>query len=435
MAGSQFALSINQLNYIKSMNNSTKFNLSLLFGLLFMFAACSDNDNDGTTEKINLTIQAVAPTPDDEVETYSNFEILIISERDGTKKTEKLDATGSTTVVLDRGSYSIEISGMVDGKDYFGTLGVAQYKDTETIRVDVKHIVVSYKGNMQGLVIKEIFYNGGTYNGQMQHPDQYIVIANNADKAIYVDGLVIAQASNMNSMPSNTLTALLPDFVVVANMYQMPGNGTTYSLAPGEVYVIARSAINHTELQTEKTEKDTGIPVNLSGADFELADEDAYGPVTDNPEVPNLIKISNNMPKGVTGWMHPYAIRPIFIFDGSGIDWTAFKQENKVTYKEKANINVEIAEFNGYKIPTKLIVDGIETTSQTTPYWGNYTSKSLPESVDKSYIQATIEGCHHNTFLYRLTEGNKLKDTNDSSKDTKIEHRPDFKGYPVGWRK
>ena len=69
------------------------------------------------------------------------------------------------------------------------------------------------------------------------------------------------------------------------------------------------------------------------------------------------------------------------------------------------------------------------------PYWGNYTSKSLPVTVDKSYVQATIEGCHHNTFMYRVkgTDG-KFQDTNDSSVDVKIEHRSDFKGYPEGWR-
>ena len=80
-------------------------------------------------------------------------------------------------------------------------------------------------------------------------------------------------------------------------------------------------------------------------------------------------------------------------------------------------------------------MDAIETTSATTPYWGNYTSKSLPVTVDKSYVQATIEGCHHNTFMYRVkgTDG-KFQDTNDSSVDVKIEHRSDFKGYPEGWR-
>lgn len=410
-----------------------KITLLLIIAIAFVFTACSD-DNDPVNEKINLMIQASAPLADDKVDDYSSFQVNLVSERDGTKTTKQLNQSGSTEFSLDRGSYGIEINGNVNGKEYFGTLGIAQYKDSKTITVDVKHIVPQYSGKMNGLVIKELFYNGGTYNGKMQHPDQYIVIANNSDSRIYADGLVIAQTSNMNSLPSNTLLSYLPDFVVVANMYQIPGNGTIYPLEPGAVFVIARSAINHSELYTKNVEKDTGIPADLSGADFELADVDAYGAVVDNPEVPNLIKISNNLPQGVTGWMHPYGIRPMFIFDGSAISWDKFKEENKVTYHEKGNINLEIAEYNGYKVPTKLIVDAIESTSQTTPFWGNFTTKSLPETVDKSYIQATFEGCHHNTYMYRLTEGTKLKDTNDSSKDIKIEHRSNFKGFPKGWR-
>lgn len=413
--------------------------LSLFAILALLFSACGDDNPDAPiTEKIKLAVQANAPEEGDKVADYSAFEVSVSSERDGSKQTGKLSKEGSAEFSLDKGSYSIEISGNVDGKDYSGTTGITQYSKDETIKIDVKHIVKQYSGSMDGIVLKEVFYNGGTYAGRMQHPDQYVVIANNSDKEIYVDGLVIAQSSRMNSLPCETLTALLPDYVAVANMYQIPGDGKTYGLKPGEVYVIASSALNHAELYQKNPEKDTGIPADLSGADFELADEDARmdGKVTDNPEVPNLIKISNNLPKGVTGWMHPYGIRPVFIFDGSGIDWDQFKKENEVTYKEKANINSEIAEYHGYKIPTKLIVDGIETKSITTPYWGNFVSKSLPETVDKGYIEATIgPSCHVNSYLFRLTGSDgKLLDTNDSSKDAKVEHRADFKGFPKGWR-
>ena len=159
------------------------------------------------------------------------------------------------------------------------------------------------------------------------------------------------------------------------------------------------------------------------------------GSAVDNPKVPNLTKIANSMPGGVTAWMHPYGIRPLFLFDASGIEWSSFKSQNGFTYNDRPQKDAAIQEYQGYKVPTNLIVDAIETTSATTPYWGNYTSKSLPVTVDKSYVQATIEGCHHNTFMYRVksTDG-KFQDTNDSSVDVKIEHRSDFKGYPEGWR-
>lgn len=409
---------------------------------LFAMASCSSED-DPAEEKIQLTIQAQAPTTEDAVADYSNFRVTLSSQRDGKTYTEKMSKEGTATFTLDKGSYGIEVAGIVEGKDYFGTSGIMQFGETKTFALDVKHIVKSYAGKMDGIVFKEIFYNGGTYGGTMMHPDQYIVIANNSDHDICVDSLVVAQCSNMNSLPCNTLTAMLPDFVAVSNMYMIPGDGSTHVLKSGEVYVIASSALNHTEYYEKNEAKDTGTPVDLSGADFELADEDARqnGKVTDNPEVENMVKISNSLPGGVTAWMHPYGIRPMFMFDGSGINWDSFKAENAITYKEKANINSEIKEYQGYRIPVRLIVDGVESTSQTTPYWGNFDTKSLPVEVDKSYVQATIANagsalsCHSSVFMYRTTGSDgKLQDTNDSSKDMKIEHRGNFKGYPKGWR-
>ncbi len=400
------------------------------------FVACDDSDDD---DKIDITIQASST---DAIADFSDFSVKISSQRSGNQQVANLDKDGKATFHVDLGSYAIVVAGSVDGKGYTGSTDIEQYASSKTVSIPVAHLGKAYLGQKDGLVLKEIFYNGGTYGGTMMHPDQYIVIANNSDHDIYVDSLVISQSSNMNTLPCAALTDLLPDYVSVANMYMIPGDGKTYLLKSGEVYVIASSAIDHSANYDYNADKDTGIPVNLSGADFELADEDASqkGTVTDNPKVPNLIKLSNSMPNGVTAWMHPYGIRPLFIFDGSGINWDSFKSANALTYKDKANVNSEISEFQGYKIPTSLIVDGVETTSATTPYWGNFEKKSLPRVVDDGYAYATQSNdsgfsCHHSIFMYRVEAADGfLQDTNNSSNDMKIEHRQDFKGYPEGWR-
>lgn len=416
----------------------TKLALMALSTVVFA-TACDDDDED---EKITLTVQAVAPSADDEVSDYSTLSVKLSSQRDGKVQTTNLSSDGAAAFTVDKGSYAIEIDGLINDLNYFGSTSVAQYGATQTINIDVKHIIKSYSGNKSGLVFSEIFYNGGTYGGSMRHPDQYVVIANNSDADICCDSLVVAVASNMNTLPCNTLTGLLPDYVVVANMYMIPGNGSTHVLKPGEQFVIASAAIDHSANYEFVQGKDTGLPVNLEGADFELADEDARqdGKLIDNPEVENMIKLTNNLPNGVTAWMHPYGIRPVFMFDGSGINWDSFKTANEITYKEKGNVNQEIAEYHGYKIPTRLIVDGVETTSQTTPYWGNFDTKSLPAEIDKSYVVATSYktgmtlACHSSTFMYRKTSGSKWQDTDDSSADMAIEFRTDFAGYPKGWK-
>jgi len=411
--------------------------IALMAMVTVCFAACS-SDDDPVEEKIILNIAANAPESADIVNDYSAFTVVATSERDNSKTTAMLSADGKATLTVDKGGYNIQIDGTVDNCTYTGTTGVKQFAANADVTIDVKRVNDQYAKSKAGLVFKELFYNGGTYAGSMRHPDQYVVIANNTDHTIYADSLVIAQSSNMNTLPCADLQALLPNDLAVANMYMIPGDGKTYPVKAGDVIVIASSAINHAEAYEFNKEKDTGIPADLSGADFELADEDASmtGKVTDNPEVPNLVKLFNGMPKGVTGWMHPYGIRPVVIFDGSGIDWATFMPAHVIKYKEKARVSAEIAEYQGYKIPVSLIVDGIETTSATTPYWGNYTSKTLPASVDKGTIEATHDNsCHHNSYLYRLTDTNgKLKDTNDASADCKVEHRDSFKGFPKGWR-
>ena len=131
---------------------------------LLAFASCS-KDDDGPSGKIDLKVQAVAPTTEDKVSDYSQFTLTVSSERDGKTMTESLDASGSATFNLDIGSYGIEIRGKENGKEYFGTTGMAQYGQSTTVSVDVENLSVHYTGNMDGIVLSELFYNGGTYGG------------------------------------------------------------------------------------------------------------------------------------------------------------------------------------------------------------------------------------------------------------------------------
>ena len=101
---------------------------------LLAFASCS-KDDDGPSGKIDLKVQAVAPTTEDKVPDYSQFTVTVSSERDGKTMTESLDASGSATFNLDIGSYGIEIRGKENGKEYFGTTGMAQYGQSTTVSV------------------------------------------------------------------------------------------------------------------------------------------------------------------------------------------------------------------------------------------------------------------------------------------------------------
>ena len=85
--------------------------LFLLLGTVLGFTACSSDDIEKQYDRIGLNIQATAPTDEDKVADYSSFEVKIKSERTGATTTAKLNKAGTAVVTVDKGSYSIEITG------------------------------------------------------------------------------------------------------------------------------------------------------------------------------------------------------------------------------------------------------------------------------------------------------------------------------------
>ena len=107
-------------------------------------------------------------------------------------------------------------------------------------------------------MVKEIYCGGcskapqeGTYQS-----DQYFIIHNNDFETAYLDSLCFGTLSPYNSTSVNNWTerdpvtgeTVFPDFApVVTVVWQLPGSGKDFPLAPGEDAVVAlRGAIDHT---------------------------------------------------------------------------------------------------------------------------------------------------------------------------------------------
>jgi len=109
----------------------------------------------------------------------------------------------------------------------------------------------------------------------------YFEVYNNSDSTVYLDGKYYGMSWNLNSDYSTTPCAQTvvvrndPDGVWTQWIVRFPGRGTDYPLAPGQVALIAESAIDHRAILPT-------LP-DLSRADFERG-----GPYADNPQVPNL---------------------------------------------------------------------------------------------------------------------------------------------------
>ena len=123
----------------------------------------------------------------------------------------------------------------------------------------------------------------------------YVVIANNSDSTIYLDGMLLgvatSQAFEINGAPCADRIAFYSDPAGLwsAWIYQFPGTGRDYPIGPGEHKMIATDAIDHRPIIADG--------YDLRHADFEfLSYSDA-----DNPAVPNLASVGLREPVGGHG--------------------------------------------------------------------------------------------------------------------------------------
>ncbi len=139
---------------------------------------------------------------------------------------------------------------------------------TDTIKLDKKIL--------SGILINEIYYSGNNCNGTAWG-DQFVELYNASDVTLFLDQLIVATTI----MPANYFN----DYAEAKIVYQFPGSGYDFPIAPGEFVVIAQDAINHT------IEGSDFCSVDLSQAEWEFFNQ--YGD-NDNDLVPNLENINPN---------------------------------------------------------------------------------------------------------------------------------------------
>lgn len=132
---------------------------------------------------------------------------------------------------------------------------------------------------LSNIVINEVYYSGVLNHGSTYWSDQFIELYNISDETFYLDGLIIARATdNAGYIGTN--------FVECVYAYRIPDEGNVHQIKPGEFIVIAQDAINHRAIAP--------LSIDLSQADYECFNQ--FGTDIDNPEVPNLLPINPYMP-------------------------------------------------------------------------------------------------------------------------------------------
>ena len=134
------------------------------------------------------------------------------------------------------------------------------------------------------LVLKEIYY---ACSGDYYIREQFYEVYNNSDATVYLDGLCIAEVDYYNQVdkaPYNFQIENPQNYVFAGDVWQIPGDGTSYPLQPGESAVIAQWATDHS---MESLNPGSAIG-DLSSAEFEaLTGESTVGTtvITDNAAI------------------------------------------------------------------------------------------------------------------------------------------------------
>ena len=320
-----------------------------VLALLSVAVGCQKSDKTTKTISVNVKIDETAleeagvPVPEKYEVRLSNFSTGVTVDIE----TENGIATAEGLVP---GLYSITASAS-QAKDGF-TYTIAGSKSDVSLVEDGEEVSVAVSAVKEAaLVFKEIYYTGC---GDYYFRDQFYEIYNNSTEVAYADGL--CSSTTLYANYDNTVVYEWPienadQYVFVQTVWQIPGEGTTYPIYPGESIIIAQWGTNHKDESLSKG----ASPVDLSGAEFEAVEKESttYNGIvlTDN--------VAINMKKVVeAGYATPQWLTSV-----SGARYVIFKPTEPL--KNEDFITATNADYNGIgrEVPISEIIDAVESVS------------------------------------------------------------------------
>lgn len=256
--------------------------LGLLAALAFMVLAGCQKE-EGTVEKAKRLVEITVNAP-----TVLSSPRLV--QLEGKVGTVELTREGETLRgELEPGIYPVAIRATYKESATKEDV-LATYSGDLEVEVGEGPLRLSYTlqfipmAGQDRLLIAEIFYAG--VDAKYIH-DKYIRIANaSKDKTLYLDGVLLLQSHfKTNSKKECTPPVPFAKQFVADVVYQFPGTGREYPLAPGAEITICQSAVDH---------RDGGLAsVDLRQAAFQWVDaKNAFlfnkKPMPHNPAVPDM---------------------------------------------------------------------------------------------------------------------------------------------------
>lgn len=349
------------------------------------------------------------------IDSPETYEVKLSNFSTGVSVQAKTENGIATAAGLVPGVYNVTVGATQNMGGFSYTIAGAQ--SNVSLLKDGDEVVVSVDAVKEAaLVFKEIYYTGFSYTpidpttgkpavdpetGQeattQYFRDQFYEIYNNSTEVAYADSLCIATIvyANYNySIIYDWPIENKEQYVFASVIWQIPGEGNTYPIQPGESIIISQWGTNH----KAQNLTEGNAPVDLSGAEFEAVEKEttfAGIVLTDNPAV-NMKRAVNAL-----GYTPPQWLTPV-----SGAGYILFKPSKPL--KDENYLIATNADFAGKarEVLISDVIDAVQSVSDETGMmhiglpqildaggiWcsGNYVGESIARKIKETRPDGTI---------------------------------------------
>lgn len=365
---------------------TTRFYLFILLSILFY--SCSEKEYEACTLSIQVTL------PEDyKTLPLNEVKVTLTNKEQGNTYTSGCSTEGIAAFQVEGGYYTASVH-------YQTSSGVIFSGRIESLTAlpgqsGITANLPLARTQTNALVIKEIYYGGclGT-EGEGYQTDQYVIICNNSEETVYLDGLCLAVVDPPSSLQSPWMKYTDMSRIPINEVtWQFPGSGKEYPLAPGAETTIATNAVDHTGGDYRQTNS-----VDLSKVDWGFWDV-SFKKQNITHGVKPMKLISNFNPK-----LLMYSFPPVgptlmlFGMENTDVETYINNPANREARPKSSNQNkyylmipkewvidcVECVE-NVNQVPFKRVPETLDSGAAYIPN-NPYTGKSL---IRKSSVNAT----------------------------------------------
>lgn len=371
------------------------------------FASCKKDEGIKYLSS-NITIDESgldgAPAPDSYVVTFTSTSTEFVREKNSNGNTVSVDS-------LVTGVYNITVQAQFSYAGYaYNYIGTA--KDVEVSADGVECTVKVAATKAAALLVKEVYYNSCKDDKNANYmKDLFVEVYNNSDQTVYADGICLAMTLSPNTFEWKYIKAGTEvggktydydlgiqndDKYVFVGMtvWQIPGEGKTYPIEPGESFVIAGYAMDHTSVASNS--------IDLSTAEFETYC-DHYGEKGQS----DCNAINMNLVAPVSNPTNNFWLTV------TGRGFILFHQDAPVRgtdFIRSSNIPTSV----GLEVLKSDVIDAVDLIKDAT------TKKWVPEDLDAGYVLS--QGNYCGKSVLRKVQSNEngkltLQDTNNSTED------------------